>query len=363
MAQSSTPALPLLKEADFRRALKSDPTGGYLFFGEEDYMKTTVLRMAREAVCPPDDPMACFNDIRMDGLDFSPSALLDALTAPPIESAEPIISPTGGARKIITVTGLNFDTMRSSDLDNLCEVLEAIPDYPYALVILSAGADALDPGNLPKRPSERLTTLCAYLRPVWFEKNTPAKLYGWVQKHYRHSSVEAPDDVCRFTVTWCGRNMYTLAGEIDKVAFYALAHGRQTVTADDIRVAATPAMEYDAFAFTNAIMEHRREDALTILHDLKFRRVEPLMILSEVSRVIVGLTSVRALADAGKTAAEISATLKMHEYQVGLYLRQSRSTDPARLHAAVTAAAQADRSLKRSAGDGYAVIERLICGL
>jgi hypothetical protein len=93
--------------------------------------------------------MAAFNDIRLDGMDFTPSALLDAMTVPPM----------GADRKIITVTGLHFNTLRASDLDKLCEALSEIPDYPYNLVILSAAADTLDAGNLPKKPSELLTTL------------------------------------------------------------------------------------------------------------------------------------------------------------------------------------------------------------
>ncbi|MGN1445218.1 MAG: DNA polymerase III subunit delta, partial [Eubacteriales bacterium] len=132
---------------------------------------------------------------------------------------------------------------------------------------------------------------------------------------------------------------------------------------EDIRRCATPAMEYDAFAFTNAVMERRRSDALAILRDLKLRQVEPLYILSEVSRVVVGLASVQTLADGGKTAGEIAATLKMHEYQVGLYLRQTRKIQPDALRAAIRACQAADLSLKRSSADGYAVIERLICGL
>ena len=63
------------------------------------------------------------------------------------------------------------------------------------------------------------------------------------------------------------------------------------------------------------------------------------------------------------TAAEIAAALKMHEYRVGLYLKQARKTDPALLKRAVIAAEAADRALKRSAADGYGVIERLICSL
>lgn len=346
-------ALTILKEADFRKALKTAPTGGYLFFGEEDYMKSAAIRMARESVTAADPAMAAFNDIRLDGLDFTPAALLDALTVPPM----------GAERKIITVTGLNLSALRAADMDKLCEALSEIPDYPYNLVILSAAADTFDPGNLPKKPSELLTTFAEYLTPVWFERNTPTKLAGWVQKHYLHGGVQAEPRLCQFTIEYCGRNMFTLAGEVDKVACYVRAHGRDTLTEADVRAAAIPAMEYDAFAFTNAIMERRRADALEILADLKLRRVEPLYILSEVSRVVCDLIAVRTMADGGQTAQEIGSALKMHEYRVGLYLKQSRKTNLSLLQNAVTAAEAADRALKRSAADGYGVIERLICTL
>ena len=346
-------ALTILKEADFRKALKTAPTGGYLFFGEEDYMKSAAIRMARETITEADPAMAAFNDVRLDGLDFTPAALLDAMTVPPM----------GAERKVITVTGLNLSTLRAADMDKLCEALSEIPDYPYNLVIISAAADTFDSGNLPKKPSEMLTNLGEYLTPVYFERNTPAKLSGWVQKHYLHGGVQADPKLCQFTIEYCGRNMFTLASEIDKVVCYVRAKGRNTATEEDIRTAAIPAMEYDAFAFTNAIMERRRADALDILADLKLRRVEPLYILSEVSRVVCDLLAVRTMADGGQTPEEIAAGLKMHEYRVGLYLKQARRADLSLLQSAVTAAETADRALKRSAADGYGVIERLICSL
>ncbi len=345
--------LSILKEADFRRELKATPTGGYLFFGEEDYLKSATLRQARKSIADTEPTMACFNDIHMDGLEFTPGGLLDAMTVPPM----------GGDRKIITISGLDLDGMRVAELDKLCEALAAIPDYPYCLVILSAAADALDAGNLPKKPSELLTTLSEYLRPVHFERNTPQKLAGWAQKHYMAAGVQAAPALAQFTVEYCGRNMFSLAGEIDKVAYYVRANGRDTLSEADIRTAAIPAMEYDAFAFTNAIMERRRADALDILNNLKFRRVEPLYILSEVSRVVCDLLTIRTMADGGQTAGEISSSLKMHEYRVGLYLRQSRNAEPERLRSAIIACQAADFALKRSSGDGYSVIERLICGL
>ena len=149
--------------------------------------------------------------------------------------------------------------------------------------------------------------------------------------------------------------MYVLASEIDKVACYVLAHGRQTVTEQDVKTVAVPAMEYDAFAFTNAIMERRQGDALDILQDLKFRRVEPLYILSEVARVVCDLTTIKTLSDQGMSIAEISGICKIHEYRVGLYLRSVSHMDASRLKQTVEACCEADMALKSYASDGYGV--------
>ena len=342
----------MMKEADFRRQLKAEPDVGYLFFGEEDYMKATAIRMAREALCS-DASMAFFNDIRLGGADFTPDQLQDAMMSPPL----------GSERKVITVTGLNFNAMRAGDLEDLLGVLSQLSEYPFNMVILSVDSDAIDVGMLPKRPSQILSDLGEYLVPVWFEKNTPAKLAGWVQKHYLHHGVQASPDVCRETVNYCGRDMYILANEIDKVACYVLAHGRDIATCEDIKVAAIPAMEYDAFAFTNAIMEHRQSQAMDILQDLKLRRVEPIYILSEVSRVVCDMITVRTLGNSGLTNAEISAATKIHEYRVGLYLRSAAGVEMSRLKQAVEACCQADSTLKSYASDGYGVIQKLICSL
>ncbi|MBE6586074.1 MAG: DNA polymerase III subunit delta [Ruminococcaceae bacterium] len=345
----------IIKEADFRRDLKANPAVGYLFFGEEDYLKSNALRLARKTLSGEDEGLAYFNDIRLGGADFTPDQLLDAMATPPM----------GSDRKVITVTGINFNTMRTGDLEHLLEALSELGNYPFNVVIVSTDSDCLDPGTLPKRPSKLLTELGEYLIPVNFEKNTPAKLAGWVQKHYLHHGVDASPELCHFTVAYCGRDMYILASEIQKVAFYVLSHGRNVATEEDIKIAAIPAVEYDAFAFTNAITERRRGDALDILADLKFRRVEPLFILSEVSRVVCDLAMVGSLGESGKTAAEISIALKMHEYRVGLYLRQASKVPPERLRAAVLACREADAAMKGALGSagGYGVIEKLICSL
>ena len=93
--------MEILKESDFRKEIKGTPRLGYLLYGEEDYLKSFAVRTAREVLCP-DPTFAFFNEMKLDALDFTPDKLLDALTPLPMMSD----------RKLVVVSGLNFNTMR-----------------------------------------------------------------------------------------------------------------------------------------------------------------------------------------------------------------------------------------------------------
>lgn len=339
--------MEIIKEADFRRRIKSSPQTGYLFFGEEDYMKNYAVGLASDAISP-DKSLSFFNEIRFDAFTYSPSALLDAIMAMPMMAE----------RKLIVVSGLDFNAMRSSEVDELCRVLSSLSDYDCNTVIINAAADRFDAGMIPKRPSALLNKLGEYLQPVVFEKNSPAKLSVWVGKHFEHNGVRAASDVCSLVVEICGRDMFKLASETDKLSYYVRANGGDEVTAADVKSVAIPAAEHDAFAFTNAIGTQRRADALEILCDMKQRRLDPIMIMGEISKTVCDLFSVLLLAADGLTVSEISNKLKVHEYRVGLILKSGMELQTCKQM--IDRCASADMEIK-SSRDGYSVIERLIC--
>lgn len=337
--------MKIIKDSDFKKELKS-PAAGYLFFGEEDYMKQHSLRMAREAICP-DESLAVFNEMKLSALNYSPETLLDMIASMPMMAD----------RKLITLTGLDLGAMKQSELDSLCAVLSQLDEYDYNTVIIVADSDRFDPGILPKRPSQTLTRLAEYLTPVSFEKNSPARLSAWVGKHYEHNGVLATPEICSLTVERCGRDMYNLASETDKISYYVLSQGRREVTRKDVVNVSVSASEYDAFAFTNAITSGRKDKALEILSDMKFRRTDPIIIMSEVTKTVCDMISVSSLLSEGLTLSEISATLKLHEYKVGLLAKSDTVKDKQRLLEKCKAA---DLDLK-SYTDGYSALEKLIC--
>ena len=343
--------MELIKEDVFRRQLKKGLTGGYLFFGEEDYLKSFALNAAREAMCP-DPTFALFNDVRIDALGYSAGALLDALMPPPMMCDA----------KLVTVSGLNIGALRASEVDDLCEALEALSQYDYNVLILSVPAGQIEEGTLPRRPSPILSRLSEYLTPVLFEPISGARLVSWVGKHFEHHGVTASPEVSAFLIEYAGRSMFTLSAETEKLAYYVLQNGRRTVTAEDVSRVSVPELSADSFALANAILDGRYEEAMNALAVMKFRRVEPVMILSEVSRVICDLVSVKALRESGLPAGEIASTLKMNEYKARLYLNGAATKSAKKLRRAVELCSEADLALKLSP-QGYVAIERLICSL
>ena len=69
--------MDLLKDSDFRKELKSAPRTGYLFFGDEDYLKSFAIKQARDVICP-DPTFAFFNEIHLDAMDFEAQKLIEA---------------------------------------------------------------------------------------------------------------------------------------------------------------------------------------------------------------------------------------------------------------------------------------------
>ena len=334
---------------DFKARLKyQNLSGAYVFSGEEDYLKNATLKQARE-ILGGDPAFDIFNNMTIDGREYTADRLLDALAPPPMMAE----------RKLVIVQGLDVGALKQGDFADFCRVLEALEDYDYNILSITTPVGGFDPGST-KRPSAQLKAIAELAAPVQFDHPAPTKLAAWAQKHYAAHGAAASPQVAQYTVDVCGRDMFVLAGEVDKVACYALAHGRAEISERDVDAVATPAAEIGAFALANAISEGRRADALTILDDMRFRRVEPVVVLGEISGVYSDMLAVKTLADKGLSAPEIASALKMNEYKLARYLKSLRGMSTERVHALICAAAHADAEVKGS-GKGYSPLEKLIC--
>ena len=162
----------------------------------------------------------------------------------------------------------------------------------------------------------------------------------------------------------CGRSMFTLASEIDKLSYYLLANGRSKLTADDISLVCCSVIEEEAFALTNALLDGKNDKALIALEAMKYNKVEPTLILAEISNTICNLILTKTMLADGKTYPEIVSALRalrISDFAVKLYMSGAAARSEDRLKRALTLCAEADKQVKFSRG--YDAIEQLLSSI
>lgn len=336
---------------ELKTKLKSgDPSGWYLFCGEENFLKRYYLGELR-AACLTEPSLDAFNHQVMEGERIDFGALADAIKAPPMMAE----------RKLVEWHLADFSAMREGELEKLHALREEGKQYPEAVVCLIADAERFDVGNLPRRPSKLYTALAKDLAIVCFERSNEAALASWLDRHFRHEEVQASPAVIRLLLAQSGTVMDALAGEVTKLCCYVKAAGRDTVTEEDVAAVASHVAESDAFGLSNAILDGNAEAAYACLRDMKLRKVEPAAVVASVSRVYSDLLTVAAFAEEGMPPADIAAQLKMHEYKLSLYLKAAAGRGTARLRTALALCRRADVAAKTGGGaDGYLAMELLI---
>ena len=344
----------IINDAAFRKKIEKDATGGYLFFGDEDYLKLHALKAARAAACP-DPSLAVFNDMNVDC--SASDNFIDSLAG--AIAAAPMMAET----KMVTLTGLSVNDLKPAEIDALCAVAASIEEFDFNLLIISVPAGMIDEGYLPKRPSATLSKLCEHLTPVHFPKVAPAKLASWIVRHFEHNGVRAENGVPAAIIERCGADMFTLSNEVDKLSFYALSNGRDSVDLIDVPLVTCPNDDFDSFALSSAVAEGNSARALDVLALMKARKIDPIIVFSELAKTLGDMLAVKILTGAQKSPAEIAATLKFKsEYQVKMIINRVRDVSLEYLRTAVDSCSAADAALKLSP-TGYVEIEKLICSL
>lgn len=340
----------VITEAQYRKLIGKTAGKAFLFFGEEDYLKQHTVKLTREQISP-DETFALFNDVTIDAIDYTPDALLGAMMPPPMMAEG----------KLILLRGLDFTSIKKEDLDPLIEALALLPEYDYNTVILQVPSGLITEEK--KKTPTVFQRLCEVAIPVRFDPSTPAKLAAWCVRHFAHYGVQADGALCADLVAFVGRDMYRLAGEIQKLSYYVLAHERTTLCAADIQMVAVGAKETDTYALSNAVAARDQRAALEALDVMKFRRDPPLLILAGLAGTLCDIYTARAYMDAGRTREEIIPIVR-NDYRATLMWRAAARTDAARITRAIELCAAADAKVKRSnSNKDYSAIEHLICAL
>ncbi len=329
--------------------IKSGDLGGwYIFAGEEDYLKKYYLASLRSAAVD-DGPFAPFNHSVYDGDDVDLASIEEDIKSPPMM----------GDYKFIEWKFADLDGQKESVKKALLELCELKADYPSSIFAIMTTSDGFDVGT-PKRPSKLAGKLAQGFEIINLQKSTDAQLLAWLKKHFDAEGIAVDVSSLNTLLFRSGRSMEILNNEVEKLAAYLKMNGKSALATADVELIASPTVECDAFALSNAVIEKNSARAFIALTDLKQRRVEPQAVLAMLERTYADLASVALLLEEGKGASDVEAIMKFHPYKAKLYIGAAKKIGRAKLSEGLSELCRLDAVSKSGGASGYGIIEMFV---
>lgn len=333
--------------SEFVSEIKKGLSGSYFFFGSEEYLIKFYINRVRRAVLGEDETMAAFNHYVLKWGECSGEELESALAAVPMMADK-------------TLVELYCDFKKIKNHREFADLFSSF-DAESSVFLLVATGDSFDAGNYARnKATEGYKIYSKIFSPVDFCAQTPSELKKWIARRFSRDSIAIDNNTAEYIIERCGKDMFRLSGELDKLSAAALARGLQTITHDLVFEITIANEEDNAFALANAIMNGDRKKALSELAACKRRQEKAPMVLGSVSKAMCDMLHISLLLTNGCDKSEIAKKLRLHEYRAGLYIDAVRNTETARLRAAADRCREADLLMKSSRLD-YIALERLIC--
>ena len=329
--------------------IKSGDIGGwYIFSGEEDYLKKYYLSLLRQSAVD-DGPFAPFNHSVYDGDDVDMAAIEEDIKSPPMM----------GDYKFIEWKFADLDGQKESVKKALLELCELKADYPTSIFAIMTTADGFDIGT-PKRPSKLAGKLSSGFEIINFAKSTDNQLLAWLKKHFDAEGITVDMASLNALLFRAGRSMEILNNEVEKLSAYLKANGKSALSVAEVELIASPTVECDAFALSNAVIEKDSARALIALTDLKQRRVEPQTVLAMLERTYADLASVALLLEEGCGVSDVESIMKFHPYKAKLYIGAAKKIGRKKLSEGLSELCRLDAGSKSGGSSGYGTIEMFV---
>ncbi len=334
--------------SDLKAKIKSNPSGAYFFFGEEEYLKEFYAGEIKKLLDPA---MASMNYNRIYADDVSGvtfEKIADDLCTPPMMSEY----------RITLVRGLEVLKLKESDINLLSNLVGLAQGANILIIMCSADEYTVDYKNKNSKIVSFLKENTFYME---CEKQTEPRLLPWIDRHFAVDKLRISDVNARRLISLCNGSMTVLDSEISKLSAYCIREGIEDVSREIIDSMVFDRAEYDMYDIGNCIMAYDRQGTMRIYYSLKRQQIQPIVLVAGISRAISSSMIVESGASSGASADAIEKACGMKAWQQSKVYRPKASRKV--YLEALDMCLEADLKLKSTKNDEDAVCETLIVKL
>lgn len=313
----------------------------YVFYGEEDYLRTYYLEQVKKQLL--DDFTADFNFHRLNAETFSLQMLSDSVEALPMMSE----------RSLILIEDVDLFTLKEDEREKTAELLSDLPEYCCLILNYSEF-----------KPDKRMKKLWSVIEKnavlTEFCYQSESELRAWIARHFRHYGKMIAPENCSYLLQLCGLSMTQLNGEIDKICAYS---GADTVVRADIDAVVEPTLDAVSFQLSDALARRDFDVAVERMNALLKMQTEPIMIVAAIGAQMRKLYAAKLCQKEGKGAQELSELLRCSPRVASVTIGQAKRFSERFCKEAVLLCCETDYQLKASYGNEERLVELLVLRL
>lgn len=309
----------------------------YLLYGPEVYLLRRALSLLKEKV--PDSKTQSFN--------LSEYSARDSGVEEIVKSANtfPMMSP----RRLVLVTDIKLLPETGQ------QALAAYVDSPQEKTVLVLAGEEIDRRTGFYR--RLLESVCV----VEFEKLKGVALERWAATYISSKGNRIASSSLAKLVDLAGSDLFTLAGEIDKLCLYA--GSQKEIKDQDISALVQASRQRGIFDLTGAMGRKDRKQALMLLGNLLEAGEPPLRVITMMARHFRHIIIAKELISEGRNLQDIGNALQSRGYVLQELMKHAKSIDLDAARELYRRLALIDRSLKSTNPDERMLLEHLVCSL
>ncbi len=324
------------------KALKEKRIGRlYLFEGEEEYTKDRALEKLREAAVGDAMPEMNYTVLQ----DPPPDALIAAAETVPFMADRRVVV----VRQCALLSGKPQDYDEERALSVLEEYLPRIQDGATVVFFERGKADG-------KRRMKKLlqkNALC-----VDFVRPDDRYLLKWTASELKKRGKKILQETAQFFWFSCGRDMYLLLSEIEKLSSYT--GEREEVTQEDILSVCIRSREARVFDLADALLSGQGQKAFGIKRDLCRTGSDPVFLLSLLGEQCRRVSYAGRMRAEGTPSYTIAAMLGIPEFAAKAAIRLSGGYETEDLKRICAECTECEFSIKSGQADDDAALETLM---
>jgi len=304
---------------------------GYLFYGEESYLREYYLGELRKKLVPAG--FEEFNYHRIEGKELTVQTLSEMAEAMPMLAE----------RTLIVVTDFDLFKLNEEQREKLIAFLGDIP--PYCCVVFVYDTVEYKPNKTMKKLCKAIAD---HVEAVEFRPADNSDLVTWIARRFRALGKDIDRQTAEYLIFTCGGLMTGLVPEITKIGTYAKG---KTITQKDIDAVADPVLSAEVFKLSDAVLKGNYDGAARILGDLLKMQTEPIMILAALGSQLRRIYTARMAIDSGKDKYWLMELWDMKsDYPAKLLLSAAQQTSAGWCADAVKMCQVLDRRMKSEKG-------------